>query len=94
MSSNSSNDGQKRDLDDVLEENPESKRGDEGEAVHGGDQAGPNSARGGQPIAEQTGDPRANVGIPGEGFFGLTLGTMPFRDRDSPLWYDIHSMFR
>ncbi|MGE5564374.1 MAG: hypothetical protein ACM3ZV_13860 [Bacillota bacterium] len=59
MHINSSNDGQKRDLDQVLEVEPQSKHGDEGEAVHGGDQAGPNSSRGGQPIGQQMGDPRA-----------------------------------
>lgn len=59
MNKNSNNREQKRDLDEVLEEEPQSSHGDQGEAVHGGDQAGPNSARAGQPIAPQTGDPRA-----------------------------------
>ncbi len=59
MDINSSKDGQKRDLEDVLGEEPQSKHGVEGEAVHGGDQAGPNSSRGGQPIGQQMGDPRA-----------------------------------
>ena len=59
MNSNSRNDGQKRDLDDLIEENPESKHGDEGESANEGRQAGPNSSRGGQPIAPQMGDPRA-----------------------------------
>ena len=59
MNSNSSTDGQNRHLEEILEEDPQSKHGDEGEAVHGGDQAGPNSNRGGQPIAPQSGDPRA-----------------------------------
>jgi len=59
MNSNSRNDGQKRDLDDVIEQDPESKHGDEGEAVKNGHQAGPNSSRSGQPIAPQMGDPRA-----------------------------------
>lgn len=59
MNSNSSKSGQNRDLEDVIEQSPESKHGDEGEAVHGGDQAGPNSARAGQPIAPQTGKPNA-----------------------------------
>lgn len=59
MSSNSSNGNQENDLEGVLEEKPESKHGVEGEAVHGGDLAGPNSSRSGQPIAPQTGDPRA-----------------------------------
>lgn len=49
----------RRDLEEVLDEDPQSKHGDEGEAVHGGEQAGPNSDRAGQPIAPQTGDPRS-----------------------------------
>jgi len=59
MNSNSSNSGQKRELEDVIEEDPQAKHGDQGEAAHGGDQAGPNSARAGESIAPQTGDPRA-----------------------------------
>lgn len=59
MNSSNSNSGQNRDLEDVIQQDPESKHGEEGEAVHGGGQAGPNSARGGQPIAPQTGNPRA-----------------------------------
>lgn len=59
MNSNSSKDRQNRGIEDVMEQDPQSKRGDEGEAVHGGAQAGPNSDRGGQPIAPQTGNPRA-----------------------------------
>ena len=45
MNGNSSNDGQKRDLDDAIEGDPQSKHGDEGKSVNGGDQAGPNCAR-------------------------------------------------
>ena len=59
MDSNNSNGSQNRGPEDLIEQDPQSKRGDEGEAVHGGDQAGPNSSRGGQPIAPQMGDPRA-----------------------------------
>jgi hypothetical protein len=59
MNENSSNSGEKRNLEDVIEEDPQSKHGDEGESVKGGYQAGPNSDRGGQPIAPQMGDPRA-----------------------------------
>ena len=59
MNGNSSNRDQKPELEDVLEQEPESSHGVEGEAVHGGDQAGPNSDRGGEPIAPQTGNPRA-----------------------------------
>jgi hypothetical protein len=59
MNGNSSNREQNRDLDDVLEHEPESSHGDQGEAANGGEQAGPNSDRGGEPIAPQTGNPRA-----------------------------------
>ncbi len=57
MDSNSSNRGQDRDLEDVVEQEPESKHGTEGEAVHGGDQAGPNSADAGDRLSPQTGEP-------------------------------------
>ena len=57
MDRNSSNRGQGRDLDDVMEHEPESKHGTEGEAVHGGDQVGPNSADAGDPQTPQTGEP-------------------------------------
>ena len=60
MNSNSSKSSGNRDLEEVIEQDPESKHGDEGEAVHGGEQAGPNSARSGQPIVPQTGDPQAS----------------------------------
>ncbi len=60
MNQPSTNPDQKRNLHDVLEEDPSSKRGNEGESVDGGRQAGPNSDRAGQPIEPQTGDPRAN----------------------------------
>jgi hypothetical protein len=39
-------------------------------------------------------DPRASLGVPGEGLFGVAFGTMPFDDEDSPLRYDIDAMFR
>jgi hypothetical protein len=48
MNGNSSNREQNRDLDDVLEHEPESSHGDQGEAANGG-----------EPIAPQTGNPRA-----------------------------------
>lgn len=59
MSSNNSNRGQQRKLEEMIEDGPQSDKGDEGEAVKGGRQAGPNSDRGGQPLAPQVGDPRA-----------------------------------
>ena len=52
--------GNPPDADDVAEIEPASKRGKMGQAVHGGDQAGPNSADGGKPQAPQTGNPRAD----------------------------------
>ncbi|HEX2802809.1 MAG TPA: hypothetical protein VHN55_02325 [Sphingomicrobium sp.] len=60
MNSISSNSDSRRDLEDVLEEEPQSKRGKQGQAAHGGDQAGANSADGGKPQAPQTGNPRAD----------------------------------
>jgi hypothetical protein len=57
MNGDSSNREQTRDVEDVIDESPESKHGDEGESANEGRQAGPNSARAGQPIAPQTGDP-------------------------------------
>ena len=57
MDGNSSNRDPKRDLDNVLEEEPESKRGMEGQAAHGGRQVGPNSDQAGKPQAPQTGEP-------------------------------------
>ena len=59
MNSNSSNRGQQRKVEETIEADPQSHNGDEGEAVKGGRQAGPNSDRGGQPLAPQVGDPRA-----------------------------------
>lgn len=64
MNSNSTKHGSARDLDEAIEEDPEAKHGDEGESAHGGDQAGPNSSRAGQPIAPQPGDPRAGDRTP------------------------------
>jgi hypothetical protein len=58
MNSNNSNRGQQRKVEEMIE-GPQSDNGDEGEAVNGGRQAGPNSDRGGQPLAPQVGDPRA-----------------------------------
>ena len=59
MDKDSSNGREKRDLEEVIDQEPDSKHGDEGQAAHGGEQAGPSSARSGQPIAPQAGDPRA-----------------------------------
>ena len=58
MSNNNSSGGNRHDLEEVAEKSPEAKHGNEGEAVHGGDQAAPNSSRAGQPIGQQMGDPR------------------------------------
>lgn len=59
MTSNSSNHDLQSKLEEIIDEDPQSHRGDEGEAVKGGRQVGPNADRGGQPLAPQTGDPRA-----------------------------------
>jgi hypothetical protein len=57
MNDSSRDRAQNRELDDAIEQDPKSRHGDEGEAVNEGRQAGPNSARSGEPIAPQTGDP-------------------------------------
>lgn len=59
MTGTSSKHGQKRDLEDVLEEHPEAEHGTQGEMANENQQAGPNSARAGEPVAPQTGNPRA-----------------------------------
>lgn len=51
---------ERQDRTDVLEEEPQSKRGTQGQAVHGGETAGPNSSRSGETIAPQKGDPARN----------------------------------
>lgn len=48
---------QNGELRDVEEIAPASKRPTDGQAAHGGDQAGPGSDEAGRPIAPQTGDP-------------------------------------
>lgn len=60
MTGNSSKLERKRDLEKVLEDEPESKRGTEGKTAHGGDQAGPSSAEAGKVQAPQKGDPHAD----------------------------------
>ncbi len=60
MDSNSSKHGGTRDLDDVIEHDPQSKHGSEGEAAHGGRVVGPNSDQAGKPQAPQTGDPHGD----------------------------------
>jgi hypothetical protein len=39
-------------------------------------------------------DDHVSLGVPGEGFYGVALGTMPFKDMDSPLWYEIRAILR
>jgi hypothetical protein len=56
MNNNSSKPDRNRDLDDVIENEPQSKHGRQGNAAHSGEQAGPNSDEGGQTIAPQMGD--------------------------------------
>jgi hypothetical protein len=57
MNGNNSKDDQRRDLDEVIEQQPQAKHGEQGEAANEGRQAGANSARTGEPIAPQTGEP-------------------------------------
>lgn len=59
MTMNSSNPHKDTGIDEIVEEEPESKRGTEGKSVHGGQRAGPNSADAGKPEAPQVGNPRA-----------------------------------
>ena len=58
MSDTNSNPGQKRDLRDVLEEEPQSKHGKQGQASHDHESAGANSEAYGQTIAPQKGNMR------------------------------------
>ena len=58
--SNSNTPGSDRDIDDIAEIDPGSKRGKMGQAAHGGDQAGPSSHQAGKPQSPQTGDPHAD----------------------------------
>lgn len=60
MDSTSSNHDGKRDRDAVIEHEPQSKHGTEGEAAHGGRVVGPNSDQAGKPQAPQTGDPHSD----------------------------------
>lgn len=60
MTNHNSPSGTSHDLEDVAEIKPGSKRGKYGQAAHGGDQAGPNSAEAGKPQSPQTGDPHAD----------------------------------
>jgi hypothetical protein len=48
------------DLEDVAKTDPASKRGNSGQAAHGGDQAGPSSDDAGRPLSPQTGDPHSD----------------------------------
>ena len=60
MADTNSNTGGDRDIEDVAEIEPGSKRGKMGQAAHGGNRTGPNSADAGKPQSPQTGDPRAD----------------------------------
>ena len=59
MSNNSSKPRQKLDLEDVIEREPDSKHGTEGETANQGLRAGPNSDQAGKPQAPQVGNPRS-----------------------------------
>ncbi len=56
MTDTNSNDKQKRDLEDVLEDEPQSKHGKQGQARHDHERAGPNSQDYGKTVAPQMGD--------------------------------------
>lgn len=56
MNNSSKNPDGKLNLDDIREDEPQSKHGRQGKAGHSGEQAGPNSDRGGRTIAPQMGD--------------------------------------
>lgn len=58
MNSNSKKPDGKRDLEDVLEDEPQSKHGLQGQAKHNHERAGPNSEEYGDTIAPQKGNPR------------------------------------
>jgi len=57
MTANHDNSSDKADLEDVAEIEPGSKKGNQGQAANGGDQAGPSSDEAGAPLAPQTGEP-------------------------------------
>lgn len=58
MEDNSSNSETRRNLEDVLEDEPESKRGKQGQSTHDHERAGANSEAYGRTIAPQKGDLR------------------------------------
>lgn len=58
MTINNSNPRGKRDLEDILEDEPQSKRGKQGQAKHDHERAGPNSEAYGRTIAPQKGNLR------------------------------------
>lgn len=58
MTGNSNNSDSMRDLRDAVDEEPQSKRGKQGQAKHDHERAGPNSEEYGRTIASQKGDLR------------------------------------
>jgi len=52
------NSDRKRDLEDVVEDEPQSKHGKQGQAKHDHERAGPNSVEYGETIAPQKGNLR------------------------------------
>jgi len=59
MTGNSSSEKQNRGLDEIVEDEPQSKRGKQGQAKHDHERAGPNSDAYGQTIAPQKGELRS-----------------------------------
>lgn len=59
MSTENNDSGQPKDFEDVVDHEPESKHGMEGEEALHDHSAGPNSDQAGKPQAPQTGNPRA-----------------------------------
>ncbi len=55
MTDTSNNSNAKRDLDDIVEKEPQSKHGVQGQAKHDHESAGPNSVEYGNTIAPQKG---------------------------------------
>lgn len=58
MTETSNNENQKRDLEDILEDEPQSKHGRQGQAEHDHESAGANSDAYGKTIAPQKGNLR------------------------------------
>lgn len=62
MSNPTNDSGHDTSLDEVIEQEPRSKKGKFGQAANGGDQAGPNADDDGRTIAPQKGKPTMDDG--------------------------------